>query len=136
MSEKQTTRALTVMAHPDDAEIEVGGILFHLKKLGWEVGIVTMTSGDCGSTTHSRDEIARIRYAEGQKAATYLEAWYACAGLRDIEVFATRENVRRLTDVLRQFGPDVVITHSPTDYMLDHEETSRLVRAATFAMAI
>ena len=29
--------------------------------------------------------------------------------------------------------PDLVITHSPSCYLLDHEETSRLVRAGCFA---
>jgi LmbE family N-acetylglucosaminyl deacetylase len=37
---------------------------------------------------------------------------------------------------MREFRPDVVITHSPVDYMLDHEETTRLVRGATFALAM
>ena len=129
-------RLLVVMAHPDDAEILVGGTLFHLKDLGWELGIVTMTAGDCGSATTGREEIARIRYAEAQDAAAYLGAWYACVGLMDVEVTCNVENLRRVVDVMRRFDPDVVITQSPVDYMLDHEEASRLVRGATFALAI
>lgn len=128
-------RALAVMAHPDDVELLVAGTLFHLKELGWELGIVTMTAGDCGSTTHSREEISRIRYAEARAAAEYLGAAYACAGLRDLEVFANAASVRRVVEVMRTFDPDVVITHSPVDYMLDHEETSRLARTASFALA-
>ena len=38
-------RLLTVMAHPDDAELLVGGTLFQLRELGWELGIVTMCIG-------------------------------------------------------------------------------------------
>ena len=109
---------------------------FHLKDLGWELGIVTMTAGDCGSATIGREEIARIRYAEAQDAAAYLGAWYACVGLMDVEVIFNAENIRRVVDVMRRFDPDVVITHSPVDYMLDHEEASRLVRGATFALAM
>jgi LmbE family N-acetylglucosaminyl deacetylase len=37
---------------------------------------------------------------------------------------------------MRAFAPDVVITHSPVDYMLDHEEAARLVRTAAFAVAM
>ncbi len=37
---------------------------------------------------------------------------------------------------MRQFDPDVVITHSPVDYMVDHEESSRIARSASFALAI
>ena len=95
-----------------------------------------MTAGDCGSATTPREEIARIRYAEAQAAAELLGARYACAGLMDVEVFSNAENLRRVVDCMRRFDPDIVITHSPVDYMLDHEEASRLVRGATFAMAM
>jgi LmbE family N-acetylglucosaminyl deacetylase len=129
-------RLLSVMAHPDDTEILVGGTMFNLKEQGWELGIVTVTADDCGSPSLRPDEIARIRYAEAHAAADFLGAWYACAGLMDVEVFANAGNLRRVIDVVRRFDPDVVITHSPVDYMLDHEEASRLVRGVTFALAI
>jgi LmbE family N-acetylglucosaminyl deacetylase len=95
-----------------------------------------MTAGDCGSIAASRGEIARIRYAEASAAAEFLGATYTCVGLMDVEVFATAENLRRVVDAMRRFNPDVVITHSPVDYMLDHEEASRLVRGASFALAM
>jgi LmbE family N-acetylglucosaminyl deacetylase len=129
-------RLLAFMAHPDDAEMLVAGTLFHLKELGWELGIVTMTSGDCGSATVRAEEISRIRYAEAQAAATYLGASYACVGLMDVEVIYDARNLRRVVEAMRRFDPDVVMTHSPVDYMLDHEEAARLVRAAAFALVI
>jgi len=133
---KQAIRLLAMMAHPDDAEFLVAGTLFHLKSLGWEFGLTTMTAGDCGSATHTQEEISRLRLAEAKAGADYLGAWYACVGLRDMEVFANAENLRHVVEVMRAFDPDVVITHSPVDYMLDHEETSRLVRDAAFALAM
>lgn len=134
--ESKAPRLLAVMAHPDDCEILVGGTLFQLKDLGWELGIVTMTAGDCGSLTIPREELARTRHAEAQAAADYLGAWYGCAGLMDVEVFCDHENLRRVVDVMRRFDPDVVITQSPVDYMLDHEEASRLARGASFALSM
>jgi len=124
------------MAHPDDSEILIGGTLLHLKSQGWEVGIATMTAGDCGSARHSRKEIAQIRLLEAKDAAAYLGASYSCAGLNDVEVFANAESLRRVVELMRAFDPDVVIAHSPADYMVDHEEASRLVRAAAFAIAV
>jgi LmbE family N-acetylglucosaminyl deacetylase len=132
----RTPRLLAAMAHPDDAEILIGGTLFHLKSLGWELGIMTMTSGDCGSATHSSEETSRIRYAEAKAAAEYLGAWYGCAGLMDVEIFANAENLRRVVESMRRFDPDVVVTHSPVDYMVDHEEASRLARSACFALSM
>lgn len=137
MSQQTTVRrALAVMAHPDDVEFLIGGTLSHLKTAGWDLGIVTMTAGDCGSTTHRKEEITQIRYAEAQAGAECLGAWYACAGLMDLEIFANPENMRRVVELTRTFDPDVVITHSPVDYLLDHEETARTVRAAAFAVAL
>jgi LmbE family N-acetylglucosaminyl deacetylase len=130
------TRILSFMAHPDDSEILVAGTLFRLKSLGWEIGIATMTAGDCGSATYSRAEISKMRLHEASDAAAYLGASYSCAGLNDVEVFANAENLRLVVEVMRAFDPDVVITHSPADYMVDHEETSRLARAAAFAIAV
>jgi LmbE family N-acetylglucosaminyl deacetylase len=135
-NQERKPRALAAMAHPDDAEILAGGTLFHLKALGWELGILTMTSGDCGSMTHTREEITSIRHAEAEAAADFLGAWYGCAGMKDIEIFANAENMRRVVERMRGFDPDLVITHSPVDYMVDHEETSRLVRGAAFALAM
>lgn len=130
-------RLLVAMAHPDDAEILVGGTLLHLHAAKWELGIITMTAGDCGAgEQRTGEDIARVRYREARAAADAIGAWYRCAGLQDIEVFANTESVRRVTELLRRFAPDVVITHSPADYMLDHEETSRIVRAASFAMGM
>lgn len=134
--QRQTPSLLAVMAHPDDAEILIGGTLLHLKELGWRLGIVTMTSGDCGSATHTKEEIARIRYNEAKAAADYLGAWYECAGLWDVEIFVNADSLRRVVELMRRFDPDVVITHAPVDYMLDHEETSRLARGAAFALAM
>src|SRR5262245_20571755 len=132
----RATRLLAAMAHPDDAEILIGGTLFHLKSFGWEIGIMTMSGGDCGSATHTREEISRIRHVEAKAAAYYLGAWYGCAGLMDVEIFANAENLRSVVELMRQFDPHVVITHSPADYMVDHEEASRLARSACFALSM
>jgi len=136
MAHEKALRALAVTAHPDDAEILVGGTLLHLKELGWEVGILTMTAGDCGSLTIPAQELARTRYAEAKAAAEFLGGEYLCAGLMDVEVFCNAENLRRVVDCMRRFDPDVVLTHSPVEYMLDHEEASRLARGASFALAM
>ena len=39
---------------------------------------------------------------------------------------------RRAVRVMRAVNPTIVFTHPPMDYLVDHEETSRLVRNAAF----
>lgn len=129
-------RLLAFFCHPDDVEMLVAGTLHLIKAAGWDVGIATMTAGDLGTPSGTREQIAATRLRESKAAADFLGAWYGCAQLYDMQVFANAENLRKAVEVMRAFSPDVVLTHSPTDYMLDHEETSRLVRDAAFATSI
>lgn len=136
-SKKKKSRVLAVMAHPDDSEILIGGTLLQLASRGWEIGLITMTAGDCGSNkTRTKEQISRIRYEEAKSAADSIDAWYECAGEMDLEVFFNKETVRRMVELIRKFKPDIVITHSPSDYLLDHEETSRIVRSAVFTAGV
>jgi LmbE family N-acetylglucosaminyl deacetylase len=125
---------LSVLAHPDDAEFLCAGTLARLaREHGWEVHLASMTPGDCGSAELPADEIAAIRRAEGARAAALLGATYHCVEERDLLIFYAERPLERVTRLLRTVRPRLVLTHSPADYMLDHEMTSAVVRAASFA---
>lgn len=124
---------LSVLAHPDDAEFLCAGTLIRLaREHGWQVHIATMTPGDCGSAEYGPEVIARIRREEGARAASLIGAVYHCLEERDLLIFFQERPLERITRLLRTVRPRIVITHSPADYMLDHEMTSTLVRAAVF----
>jgi LmbE family N-acetylglucosaminyl deacetylase len=128
---------LSVLAHPDDAEFLCAGTLIRLRQeQGWEVHVATMTPGDCGSAEMGPEEIARVRRAEGARAASLIGATYHCLEERDLQVFYAERPLERVTRLLRTVRPRIVLTHSPADYMLDHEMTSTLTRAAAFAAPI
>ncbi len=128
---------LTFMAHPDDAEFTCAGTLARLhKEAGCRIVIATATSGDCGSATHRPEQIARIRHREAVKAASILKADYCCAGCMDLQIFYDRPTFMRFTEIIRKSRADVIIAPSPIDYMCDHENTSQIVRAASFAAPI
>src|SRR5438045_1650170 len=61
--------ALSLLAHPDDAEMQCAGTLIRLADAGWEIHIATVANGDCGSATLPRAEIAAVRRKEGIAAA-------------------------------------------------------------------
>lgn len=67
---------MTLLAHPDDAEILCAGTLVRLAEAGWEIHIATVANGDCGSATLPREEIAAIRRKEGIAAAAKIGAEY------------------------------------------------------------
>ncbi len=128
---------LSVLAHPDDAEFLCAGTLVRLwREHGWQVHVASMTPGDCGSVEQSAEEIARIRRQEGARAASLLGGTYHCLEERDLLLFYQERPLERVTRLLRALRPRIVLTHSPADYMVDHETTSTLARAAAFGAAI
>jgi len=132
----ETKRVLAVGAHPDDVEIMCSGTLFALRRLGYEIHVASLTLGDCGSTEHSSEEISKIRHDEAQKACEMLSATHHHAGFSDLCIFNDDNSNRRVTALLRELNPWIVISHSPQDYMSDHEATSLLVRNACFYASI
>lgn len=124
---------LAFMAHPDDAEFLCAGTLARLKQQGYDIHMATMTAGDGGSAVLLNEEIARIRYNEAEQAAAILEADYFCAHQKDFFVAFGQQTVQSAIEIIRRANPILVITHSPQDYMTDHEQTSLIVRAACFA---
>ena len=128
---------LSVLAHPDDAEFLCAGTLIRLKQEhGYDVHIASMTAGDCGSVEYSPQEISRIRRGEGTKAAAIIGATYHCLDESDLLVIYNERTLEKVTRLLRLVQPSIVLTHSPADYMLDHEMTSAITRAAAFAAPI
>jgi LmbE family N-acetylglucosaminyl deacetylase len=129
--------ALSILAHPDDAEFLCAGALLRLaQEHDWEIHIASMTPGDCGSAELPAEEISRIRRAEAARAAQEAGGCYHCMEERDLLIFYNERTLEKVTRLLRQVRPRLLFTHSPADYMLDHEITSTIVRAAAFGAPI
>jgi LmbE family N-acetylglucosaminyl deacetylase len=126
-------KALALFAHPDDAEFLCAGTLIHLADRAAAIHIATMTAGDCGSAILPAAKIARIRRKEAARAAALIGARYACLEEKDALVFYDARTLRKVMELVRRVNPSLVLTHSPTDYMVDHETTSRLCQTACFA---
>jgi N-acetylglucosamine malate deacetylase 1 len=126
-------RVLAVGAHPDDLEILCGGTLARFVAEGHSVVMCHASRGDRGSFVHSSEEIARIRLGEARKAADAAGAAHETLGLSDGEINAADpDQRRRVADLVRRANPDLILTHSPGDYMVDHNEISKLVFDASF----
>jgi len=126
-------RVLAVGAHPDDLEILCGGTLARFVQEGHEVVMCHATRGNRGSFVHSSEEIARIRGVEARRAADVCGAEYATLGFSDGEVKAADGTQQRaVVDLVRRARPDLIMTHSPGDYMGDHNEIAKLVFECSF----
>ena len=123
---------LAIHAHPDDVEILAGGTLALLAGQGHAITIASFTPGDCGSRELGAEEIAAVRRREAAHAAALIGARYICLEMRDLAIFCDDASRRRVTEILRQARPDLVLAASPVDYLCDHEAASALVRDACF----
>ncbi len=124
--------ALAVGAHPDDVEFAMAGTLALLGDAGYECHIFTVANGSCGTVSHSHAEIIRLRRDEAGAAASLIEATYHPGLVNDIEIYYEDGLLRRVTAVVREVQPEIVLLPSPHDYMEDHQNTSRLVVTACF----
>ncbi len=127
---------MCLMAHPDDCEILAAGTLTLLAKKGWEVHIVSMTPGDCGSMELGPEAISDVRRKESAAAAKVIGATYHCLESRDLVVMFDESTVRRAILLGKHIAPTLVFTHSLDDYMMDHEMAARVARSMTFGYAV
>lgn len=124
------SRALTIGAHPDDAEFGAGGTLARWAEEGCVVSMLVVTDGSKGTWDADLDpvELVRMRETEQRAAAEALGATgeIVMLGHADGELVATMELREQLCLWIRRLRPDVVLTHDPWKrYMLhpDHRAT-------------
>ena len=119
---------LAIGAHPDDCEAKCGGTLAKYARLGHKVFMASATNGNVGSTTLSKEEIAKVRKEEGRRSAAHIGAEFICLDYDDEMFFEDREARLRFIDLVRYCQADVILTHPTTDYNPDHELTGKIVR--------
>ncbi len=127
-----TKSVLAAFAHPDDIEFVAAGTLLLLREKGYQLHYINMCSGSCGTAEYSPEEARKIRKKEGQSAAAILGATFYDSIADDVELVYSVELLRKLAAVVREAKPEIVLTHSPQDYMEDHMNASRLAVSAAF----
>ena len=128
--------ALSINAHPDDAEAWNAGVLKLLKDKGYKIVIATMTGGDLGGCNMNMEETARVRYEEAKKAAAVLDAEYYTLGGIDGFLYDTKEMRLKVISLIRKVRAGVIFTHLSTDYHSDHRTTANIVEAAAMVSSL
>jgi len=127
-----TKRAFAVVAHPDDIEFVMAGTLILLKDSGYEVHYMNIANGSAGSLDRGPEEIARIRTGESKDAAVQIGAVFHEPLVNDLEIFYEPALLARLSAVMREVAPEILLLQSPRDYMEDHQNAVRLGVTAAF----
>jgi bacillithiol biosynthesis deacetylase BshB1 len=123
-----TLDALVIAAHPDDAEIALGGTMLLLARAGKRVGVVDLTRGELGSRGTEEDREAEARAASDRIGL----ALRANLELPDGRVQVSVENRERLARLLREHKPQVVFAHHEEDLHPDHAAAGTLARQAWY----
>jgi N-acetylglucosamine malate deacetylase 1 len=136
MANKQL-RIMMIGAHPDDVDFRAGGLSKLYTDTGHEVAIVSLTNGEKGYHRKlSIQELSQRRKAEAQGAGNHLGAVYTVLDFRDGELLPTLAVRNKIITLIREFRPDLVMTHRTNDYHPDHRYTSQSVQDALFMSTI
>src|SRR5438445_174039 len=125
--------AIAIAAHPDDIEFLMSGTLMLLKQEGYKIHYWNLANGCCGSSKYDSETIARIRREEAAAAAKAIGATFHESICNDLEIFYDRPTLAKVASVIREVAPEIVLTHSPVDYMEDHTNACRLAVTGAFA---
>lgn len=129
-------RIICFGAHPDDCEIQAGGVAARWAAQGHRVKLVSVTNGDIGHWRDAGAPLARRRTAEVEAAAKILGVTAHVLDIHDGELLPTLENRRLITRLIREWKADIVIGPRPNDYHPDHRYTGVLVQDAAFMVTV
>ena len=84
-------------------------------------------------TRYSAAHTASLREREAIAAADRIGAEFHPSLVNDLEIFYNHETLTRLAAIMREVSPEILLVHSPSDYMEDHMNACRLAVTAAFA---
>lgn len=129
-------RIICFGAHPDDCEIQAGGVAAMWAAKGHHVKLVSVTNGDIGHWREAGGPLAQRRKTEAQKADEILGVTSEVLDIHDGELLPTIENRRTITRLIREWKADLVLGPRPNDYHPDHRYTGVLVQDAAYMVVV
>lgn len=122
-SDKKKVRTMLVVgAHSADFVWRVAGAIAVITANGGNATVVALSYGERGESGElwkepgqTEENVKRIRHAEASEAAVALGATFQCFDLGDYPLNVDNEALTRLTDLIRETAPDVIVTHTEKD---------------------
>lgn len=115
-------RLLVVGAHAADFVWRAGGAIAVCTSNGGSAQVVALSYGERGEsgelwkqTDQTIDNVKRIRHQEAERAADHLGAAFRCLDLGDYPLHVGPDALLAIAEVIREFAPDAVVTHTDTD---------------------
>ena len=133
---------LVVSAHSADFVWRAAGAIATFVERGGRAHVVSLSFGERGESGElwkeagqTEERVKQIRRAEAEQAAAALGADFSSLDLGDYPLVIDREAIDRLTAVIRDVAPQVIVTHASRDpfnpdHGVAHEAT---IQARVFA---
>jgi bacillithiol biosynthesis deacetylase BshB1 len=119
-------------AHPDDAELSMGGTIAKLTSQKMKVGIIDLTKGELGTRGS-----AETRQKEAFQAAIILKAAVReNLNIPDGNVQNNKENLIKIIMTIRRYKPKIIFAPYFNDRHPDHIDTSNLIKRAMFSTGL
>lgn len=119
---------LIFAAHPDDAELSMGGTIAKLSLDNMKVGVIDLSKGELGTRGS-----AETRQKEAFQAAIVLKiAVRDNLHLPDGNIINNQENLQKIITCIRKYKPKIIFGPYFNDRHPDHVNTSQLVKQAMF----
>jgi bacillithiol biosynthesis deacetylase BshB1 len=123
---------LVFAAHPDDAELSMGGTIAKLTSLKFKVGIIDFTRGELGTRGS-----AELRQQEAFQAALALKvAVRENLNIPDGDIVKNKQNLVKVIMSIRKYKPKIIFAPYFNDRHPDHIDTSILVKKAMFSSGL
>ena len=123
---------LVFAAHPDDAELAMGGTIAKLTSSDLKVGIVDLTRGELG--TRGTPE---TRQREAFNAAIALKvAVRESLEMLDGDIRNNKENLFKVIIEIRKYKPKIIFAPYFNDRHPDHIDASKLIKRAMFSTGL
>lgn len=134
--------AMTIFAHPDDAEFTVGGTIAKWAAAGCEITMLLCTSGNVGTHDphYTLKTLAKTREAEQKEVAQFYGVKHLVfLRYADCALEPTLALSRKLVRAIRKHKPEVVICGDPAgwfygDNYINHPDHRAAARAALEAV--
>ena len=123
---------LVFAAHPDDAELSMGGTIAKLTQHKHKVGIIDLTRGELGTRG-----TAETRQKEAFKASIVLKTEVReNLDIPDGNIQRSKENILKIVKEIRKYKPKIIFAPYFNDRHPDHIHASQLVKEAMFASGL
>jgi 4-oxalomesaconate hydratase len=131
-------RLLVIGAHSADFVWRAGGLIAVTTAAGGTARVLALSYGEHGESGElwrepgqTVERVKEIRHGEAERAAAALGAAFDCLDLGDYPLDIDKEALVAIADRIREFAPDVVVTHTDRDpFNPDHAAAFHAVERA------